>query len=69
MRKFSVCWVSKLLTTDQKHTSCTSSRVNLDFIEVDPAKLSSEICLDEKWIHPFTPEAIHQFKEWRLSEF
>ena len=37
MRKFSALWVARLLTFDQKHTSCTLLCTNLNLFEEDPA--------------------------------
>ena len=66
MRKLSALWVARLLTFDQKHTSCTLLRTNLNLFEEDPANfLKRFVTMDETWVHHFTPEAKQQSKQWK----
>ena len=66
MRKFSACWVPRLLTVDQKHTRCTLWHMNLNLFEEDPANfLKRFVAMDEKWVHHFTPKAKQQSKQWK----
>ena len=65
MRKFSARWVPRLLTVDQKHTRRPLSRTNLNLFEEDPSNLLKRfVTMDETWVHPFTPEAKQQSKQW-----
>ncbi|XP_076044679.1 histone-lysine N-methyltransferase SETMAR-like [Oratosquilla oratoria] len=66
MSKVSAHWVSRLLTSDQKHTRMVVPQANLAHFETDPVSFRERfLTQDECWVHHFEPETKRQSMQWR----